>query len=437
MLVIVLVVLAEIYTGWLLGWLLLWLVAVVVLALAGSLIAKGAKQAALSDASFTLAVVLGWPVTLALHLLSPYYMLGPDWLEPAFHRWRVQRYFVSGGPHTASRLLEAAQSDRPYHATELPPPGRIVRWDFRGDSRSKTRAPAGPSATLRVVTWNLEFGYLLGPIIAQLRELQPDVVCLQEVDVHSDPSQRVSVDVGREIARALGMSGVWAGHHRYTSGHLQNAYDGGTWGCAVLSRFDLQDTPAFLELPFLDGYPRGAVMAAVDCGGTPLKVISMHTEVCCSPEVRLSQLADVCNHPFVKADRGAATIIAGDMNTIGGQFLMRLSPIHSLTAPPWLAQWRDGWLAALFGKPTTEAEWWQTSALADAAPGFVDADHPRLRRTLGFSWPLDVREKLDWMLLRGLHVVGTDGCSVGTGTESDHRYICADLALTASITGSQ
>ena len=426
MLVLAAVISAEVYVGWLVGgWLMLGLALLIVLALSGSVTAKGAKQAGLSDAFFTFAVVLGWPITLVLHLLSQHYELAPRWLEPAFHRWRVQRYFVSGGPHTLSRLEEATKNSRPFSGLELPQPGRAVRWDFRGGRKTRAaKAGAEGRATLRVVTWNIEFGYLLAPIIEQIKELQPDIICLQEVDVHSDAAQGVSVNVGREIAQALGLAGVWAGHHRYQSG--QDGKGGGTWGCAILSRLDIVSEPTFLNLPFLDGYPRSAIMAPVDCGGQfgVVRVVSMHTEVCCRPEVRLAQLAAVAQHPFVAEEtscpsnsgtdqsrasvEGPPTIIAGDMNTIGGSFLMRLSPIHSLTVPPWLPRWRDGWFTALFGQPLTEAEWWQDSALAVAAPGFTDADHPRLTRTLGFSWPLDCHVKLDWMLLRGLRV--TSGC---------------------------
>ena len=56
----------------------------------------------------------------------------------------------------------------------------------------------------------------------------------------------------------LRLGGVWGAHHRY---------DDGGWGCAILSRFDLT-SPKFLELPHLDGYPRGAVMAAVSLART-------------------------------------------------------------------------------------------------------------------------------------------------------------------------
>ena len=75
--------------------LLQW-VAVVVLALGGSGAAALFKQAALADACFRLALVAGGPATLLLHLCSPHYSLAPSWLEPAFHRWRVARYFRVG-----------------------------------------------------------------------------------------------------------------------------------------------------------------------------------------------------------------------------------------------------------------------------------------------------------------------------------------------------
>ena len=87
---------------------------------------------------------------------------------------------------------------------------------------------------------------------------------------------------------------------------------------------------------------------------------------------------------------------------------------------------------ALIGRPITESQWWHQEALATAAPGFTDADHPRLTPTLGYSWPAAVCEKLDWLLVRGLYVVdGADGrnsCSVGSGDESDHKWLMAQLA---------
>ena len=243
-----------------LGAALLQWASMVILALCGSGVAAVFKQASLADACFRLALLAGGPLTLLLHLTSPYYSLAPSWLEPAFHRWRVSRYFRVGfGSHSQSRKVEQERSARPYHDLALPPCGCIVRWEYR--TNQKCTEPKTSGMKLRAVTWNLEFGYLLSPIIAELRRLQPDVLCIQEVDLHCDSARRVSVDVGREIAKALGMCGVWAGHHRYTN----DENDGGVWGCAVLSKFDIVDAD-FVELACLDGYPRGAVMTVVQCG---------------------------------------------------------------------------------------------------------------------------------------------------------------------------
>eukprot|EP01043_Picozoa_sp_COSAG02_P037920 COSAG02_NODE_2884_length_7815_cov_95.201503_4_plen_386_part_00 len=272
-----------------LGAALLQWAAVVVLALCDSGVAAVVKQAGLADACFRLALLAGGPLTLLLHLTSPYYTLAPSWLEPAFHRWRVSRYFrVGSGTHSQSRKVEQEHSARPYHELALPPCGCIVRWEYRANPKSTK--PKAARMKLRVVSWNLEFGYLLPPIIAELRRLQPDVLCIQEVDVHSDTARRVSVDVGREIAKALGMCGVWAGHHRYTNDNG----DGGLWGCAVLSKFDIVDAD-FVELACLDGYPRGAVMTSVNCGDSlgDVCVVSMHTEVCCTCSLNISSLQSI------------------------------------------------------------------------------------------------------------------------------------------------
>ena len=116
------------------------------------------------------------------------------------------------------------------------------------------------------------------------------------------------------------------------------------------------------------------------------------------------------------------------MNTIGGSFIMRLSPIHRLTHPPWLRRWRDGWWSGLLGRAATESEWWDKTALQQAAPGYTDACAPRLTPTLGYSWPADVQEKLDWLLLRGLEA---EGAAVGSGgKQSDHFWVRADLSAT-------
>eukprot|EP01052_Picozoa_sp_SAG31_P035018 SAG31_NODE_4169_length_3511_cov_7.390680_2_plen_417_part_00 len=400
-----------------------------------------------ADLGVWLAVLVS-AIVVALHLTSGYYGIAPGWLESGFHRWRVRRYFTVGsGPHSKRRLYEAKRSSRLYTPISLPPCGRIVKYDYRHHPRSTVEQLRRDNQQLRVVSWNIEFGYLLDELIKELQKLDADVVCLQEVDVYSDSNQRISVDVGQEIAKALTMTGVWAGHHCYAD----SKGNGGIWGCAILSKHDILSddaqgmmTPAFVKLPCIAGYPRGAVIATIRCPGSidNLQVVSMHTEVCCSPQVRLNQLSTVCKHPLISSNVASAngniippsrrmgpdfnpTIVAGDFNTIGGHLLMRISPIHHLTKPPWLKRWWDGWWDALNGKPRMESDWWQTEGLLSAAPGFSDADNgKKILSTLAYSWPIKIDAKLDWMLLRRLN---STSYVVGTGRQSDHHWIMTDL----------
>ncbi len=165
-----------------LGAALLQWASMVILALCGSGVAAVFKQASLADACFRLALLAGGPLTLLLHLTSPYYSLAPSWLEPAFHRWRVSRYFRVGcGPHSQSRKVEQERSARPYHDLALPPCGCIVRWEYR--TNHKCTEPKTSGMKLRAVSWNLEFGYLLSPIIAR-RSGQVDVLLHAQYTQH-------------------------------------------------------------------------------------------------------------------------------------------------------------------------------------------------------------------------------------------------------------
>ena len=109
-------------------------------------------------ASIVKVVLIVPTIQMFLHLLGSYYPFAPRWLEPAFHRWRVARYFA--GPHSKSRAVEAVASARQYRPLALPAPGSVQVFDYR-PSKAAARTTKG-SESLKVVTWNLEFGYLLG-----------------------------------------------------------------------------------------------------------------------------------------------------------------------------------------------------------------------------------------------------------------------------------
>jgi endonuclease/exonuclease/phosphatase family metal-dependent hydrolase len=266
---------------------------------------------------------------------------------------------------------------------------QIATVDFRRRGRRRGRRRAYARDALRVVSWNIEFGYCLDSVLAVLADLDADVVLLQEVDRFDDSaSGGARKDCFEALARRLGMCGVWAGHHQYASG---------MWGCAVLSRFALSD-PRFVRLEALRGYPRGAVSAVA---ATPLGRIalhSLHTEVCCGVRVRIAQ--------FERALRRGArepplpSIVGGDFNTIGGQMASRLFPMHCTDALRLNVR--------AFPAGESEAEFWQRTLFASGAAWAHLGDPFDKRRDATLrafaAPPLSLLNgafsaKLDWLLL--------------------------------------
>ena len=65
----------------------------------------------------------------------------------------------------------------------MPLPGDIVQHDFR---EALPKNDVTTPQALRIVQWNVERGYELPGIIAELQELDADIIGLQEIDVHCE-----------------------------------------------------------------------------------------------------------------------------------------------------------------------------------------------------------------------------------------------------------
>jgi hypothetical protein len=123
-------------------------------------------------------------------------------------------------------------------------------------------------SAIRVVTWNIEFGYCLSALIHELQHLQPDILLIQECDMlisrdFTHPHLRFSCL--NALCRALNMCGCFVGHHAYGSDSQKVK---GLWGCAILSRFDLElPSIHYVRLEHLPDYPRSALSTIVQ---TPL-----------------------------------------------------------------------------------------------------------------------------------------------------------------------
>jgi glycerophosphoryl diester phosphodiesterase len=165
--------------------------------------------------------------------------------------------------------------------------------------------PAQPSKTLRVLSYNLHHcegtdGKLDVPRIARvIRDADPDVVALQEVD---DKTKRTGgVDQTAELARLTGLHGRFG---------KAIDYQGGGYGQAILSRFPLGD----VKVHALPGEPereqRVAVEAKLTADGRELSFVTTHLHHASEP-FRVRQAAKL-NELF--ADPKHPVILAGDMN---------------------------------------------------------------------------------------------------------------------------
>ena len=185
----------------------------------------------------------------------------------------------------------------------LAPAALWLLWDAPPDVTG-TRLPA----TVQVMSFNLHNGFNtsgrldLEALAAVIEESDADVVVLQEVSrgwVHAG-----AVDMLSWLAHRLEMHAA-AGP---TSPDNQ-------WGNAILSRYPL-DVLQRADLPPA-GMPlnRGYIMAEVDLGDTPLRVIATHLHhITEEGEIREEQV------PFLISAWGQAprTVIAGDLNAHPG-----------------------------------------------------------------------------------------------------------------------
>ena len=187
---------------------------------------------------------------------------------------------------------------------------------------------AGDPVSLRVLCYNIHYGqgndgkYDIPRIAEVIKKTKPDLVALQEIDVHVERSGRL-----HELRMLADETGMAA---RY--GPTQH-YQGGLYGNGILSRLPFRDVhiqplPYTEATPELKTYPRNAFAAVVEApGGKRLRFISTHFQHATFEEDRLAQ-AKAVNRHFAADDpaddamgaEAAAlpTILAGDLNAVIG-----------------------------------------------------------------------------------------------------------------------
>ncbi|PSC72469.1 Endonuclease exonuclease phosphatase domain-containing [Micractinium conductrix] len=312
-------------------------------------------------------------------------------------------------------------------ASELPPPGAVLRRDFRC---GPTQVPARLDGAIKLLQWNIERGYQLAGIIEELRSIDADIISLQEVDVGCERSG--GADTGVAIAQALGLNYAFLCEFEEEYSPLRDARSqgGGVHGNTILSKFDFLEsavvphrshpvdwnnpTHALARREPRRG-ERAVLRAVVDAPQGPLVVYSAHLEVFCGLLARITQLADIFADARLQADRGLhRQAILGDMNTMA-HGIARLSPNYCC----------DHMRLRSIGMD--EAAVWHRHVLPvldlhPFPPTTTTLDNPAYR-WFGLSL---MKGKLDWVLLRRLRAVTTQ---VGNHSYalSDHKWLAAEV----------
>ncbi|MHC5023943.1 MAG: endonuclease/exonuclease/phosphatase family protein [Planctomycetota bacterium] len=198
-------------------------------------------------------------------------------------------------------------------------------WARKSDVAGQTRDPLARPAgrTLRIVSWNAEFGSMFskpGPFARVLKALDPDVVLFQELR-GEDTAEQVHEFMRRAVPADRWLVLVGAG--------------GGNLRCGVASRLPMSEAPALDLLTYPDRPDRSLRVAAasVEFDGRRVLVASVHLKCCGSLDSREDRTrqeeAGILNRAIAAALDGSAAgiVIAGDLNLVGGR-----GPLETLAA---------------------------------------------------------------------------------------------------------
>ena len=276
--------------------------------------------------------------------------------------------------------------------------------------------------SLRVMCWNIERGYEPEMLAGCINELDPDVVCLQEVDWGN--ARTGNVDVLDYLANKTGMQGLFGIEFFELESPDRGAElaGGGVHGNAILSRRDFARAYR-IELPALFDWTRPkpgeekasqprlggrfALCAEVECGGSRVTFCSAHLEnIGGDVEGRVRQLESM----LLQLDAAATDtlrVVTGDFNTLGSWLTQLAHITQSPRNKPWYR---------------SECSWWQRSVLPRL--GYVDTSDCR-------EWTFEAygfyRVKLDWILVNQPGRVLRHG--VGEFRSSDHRPIWVEMRI--------
>lgn len=169
----------------------------------------------------------------------------------------------------------------------------------------------GQPVTLKIMTYNILHGatvkgdFNLDTIAAVIRQSDPDLVALQEVDFKTGRVNQM--DLALEMAKRTGLTPFF--------GKAMD-YDGGAYGEAILSRFPAESMEVH-HLDYSEGHePRAALRVEIELDNNErFYFIGTHLDHTKDPADRIAQAKNL-NRILSKLKKPA--ILAGDLNAIPG-----------------------------------------------------------------------------------------------------------------------
>ena len=176
--------------------------------------------------------------------------------------------------------------------------------------------PRDSTVPLRILTYNIRSGNgSLANIAATIRSLAPDIVGLQEVDVHW-AERSAFEDQAAALGRILGMHVRFA--PIYTLTGPDSAKPSRQFGVALLSRYPIVgwtnrnltrlSTQAQNPSPAL---APGLLDATIETPGTVVRVLNTHLDYRADPGVRKQQVAEMLAY---LGNAARPTLVLGDLN---------------------------------------------------------------------------------------------------------------------------
>ena len=207
---------------------------------------------------------------------------------------------------------------------------------------------------IRLLQWNILFKEKIENILEVLQEIQPDIICLQELKLNDKWNNYV--DTAAVVAESLGF------HYHFAPAHVSQ--NGATIGNGIFSRYPLLKKESFFvqepKAAEAKAWDEGRVVATadIDLQGVTLKVSTTHLSYTDRFRETKQKEKEVRKLVTYLQKQGSSFIFSGDLNVTPtsntirelSKFLKDCGP--SYDEPTWTTKPFE-----LYGFEETELRW--------------------------------------------------------------------------------